>query len=94
MDALHVASIAKSIYTQRKTAGEVEPSARAAGASLLHPVEANEVFVKLGGVRRQALRNAGFEFYDWGAEAAGPPIWPRSAVAPRRPRPMRQNPQS
>jgi threonine aldolase len=43
----------------------------AAGASLLHPVEANEVFVKLGSARRQALRTAGFEFYDWGAEAAG-----------------------
>jgi threonine aldolase len=44
---------------------------RAAGASLLHPVEANEVFVKLGVQRRQALRAAGFEFYDWGAESAG-----------------------
>ena len=44
---------------------------RAAGASLLHPVQANEVFVKLGAQRRQALRSAGFEFYDWGAESAG-----------------------
>jgi threonine aldolase len=44
---------------------------RAAGASLMHPVQANEVFVKLGVQRRQALRTAGFEFYDWGAEAAG-----------------------
>jgi threonine aldolase len=44
---------------------------RAAGASLLHPVEANEVFVKLGVQRRQGLRAAGFEFYDWGAESAG-----------------------
>ncbi len=43
----------------------------AAGATLLHPVEANEVFVKLGSARRQALRTAGFDFYDWGAEAAG-----------------------
>lgn len=43
----------------------------AAGTALLHPVEANEVFVKLGAVRRQALRAAGFEFYDWGAEAEG-----------------------
>jgi threonine aldolase len=43
----------------------------AAGASLLHPVQANEVFVKLGVQRRQALRSAGFEFYDWGAESAG-----------------------
>jgi threonine aldolase len=43
----------------------------AAGAALLHPVEANEVFVSLGVPRRQTLRDAGFEFYDWGAESAG-----------------------
>ena len=43
----------------------------AAGAALLHPVEANEVVLRLGAARRQALRAAGFEFYDWGAEAAG-----------------------
>ena len=43
----------------------------AAGAALLHPVEANEVFLRLGAARRQALRAGGFEFYDWGAEAAG-----------------------
>jgi threonine aldolase len=44
---------------------------RAAGSALLHPVEANEVFVGLGVERRKALRAAGFEFYDWGAEADG-----------------------
>jgi threonine aldolase len=44
---------------------------RAAAAALLHPVEANEVFVRLGVERRQALRDAGFGFYDWGAESAG-----------------------
>jgi len=44
---------------------------RAAGAALLHPVEANEVFVRLGVERRQALRAAGFEFYDWGTAGAG-----------------------
>lgn len=43
----------------------------AAGASLLHPVEANEVFLALGVERRQGLREAGFEFYDWGDERAG-----------------------
>lgn len=41
----------------------------AAGAALLHPVEANEVFLRLDAARRQALRAAGFEFYDWGAAA-------------------------
>ena len=45
--------------------------ARAAGAALLHPVEANEVFVKLGVERREALRSAGCVFYDWGPPAAG-----------------------
>ncbi len=43
----------------------------AAGARLLHPVEANEVFVRLGEAGKEALRSAGFEFYDWGAPASG-----------------------
>lgn len=43
----------------------------AAGARALHPVEANEVFVRLGEAGKQALRSAGFEFYDWGAPASG-----------------------
>jgi threonine aldolase len=45
--------------------------ARAAGTGLLHPVEANEVFIGLGVQRRQALRAQGFEFYDWGPESDG-----------------------
>jgi threonine aldolase len=44
---------------------------RSAGAALLHPVEANEVFLRLGVPRRRALREAGFEFYDSGAESRG-----------------------
>ena len=44
---------------------------RAAGSALLHPVEANEIFVALGVDRRRALREAGFEFYDAGVESAG-----------------------
>ena len=44
---------------------------RAAGSHLLHPVEANEVFVQLGAAGKAALRAAGFEFYDWGAEDSG-----------------------
>ncbi len=42
-----------------------------AGTRLLYPVEANEVFVRLGEPARQTLRARGFEFYDWGAPAAG-----------------------
>jgi len=45
--------------------------ARAAGDALIYPVEANEVFLHLGNERKQALRAAGFEFYDWGAETSG-----------------------
>jgi len=43
----------------------------AAGSALLYPVEANEVFVRLGEARKRALRDAGFEFYDWGSERSG-----------------------
>ena len=44
---------------------------RAAGLLLMHPVEANEVFLALGGERKQALRHQGFEFYDWNADSTG-----------------------
>lgn len=43
----------------------------AAGARLLYPVEANEVFVDLGAEGKASLRAAGFEFYDWGSPLAG-----------------------
>jgi len=44
--------------------------AGSAGDRLLHPVEANELFVKLAAAERKALRDQGFGFYDWGADAA------------------------
>ncbi|HSJ78961.1 MAG TPA: beta-eliminating lyase-related protein [Erythrobacter sp.] len=37
---------------------------------LLHPVEANELFVHLTEAERAALRAQDFAFYDWGAESA------------------------
>lgn len=40
------------------------------GERLMHPVEANELFVQLNASEREALRNQGFEFYDWGDDAA------------------------
>lgn len=40
--------------------------AAAAGDRLLHPVEANEVFVRLRPGEPAALRAKGFSFYDWG----------------------------
>lgn len=43
----------------------------AAGSRLLHPVEANEVFIRLGENAIARLREAGFAFYDWGAMHSG-----------------------
>jgi threonine aldolase len=42
----------------------------AAQERLLHPVQANEVFVRLSADEAAALRAQGFEFYDWGQGAA------------------------
>ena len=36
-----------------------------AGERLMHPVEANEVFVRLTPAERERLRAQGFAFYDW-----------------------------
>ena len=44
--------------------------AKAAGARLTHPVEANEVFVNIGDAGDR-LRERGFGFYDWGAVGSG-----------------------
>lgn len=44
--------------------------AGAAGERLLHPVEANEVFLRCTAAERAALRAQGFGFYDWGPDAA------------------------
>ena len=40
------------------------------GDRLLHPVEANELFVRLTPAEREALRAQDFAFYDWGADSA------------------------
>jgi threonine aldolase len=44
--------------------------ANACGDRLMHPVEANELFVRCSAAEREALRHHGFGFYDWGADAA------------------------
>ncbi|WP_300973591.1 low specificity L-threonine aldolase [Sphingomonas sp. LHG3406-1] len=44
--------------------------AEAAGARLVHPVEANEVFLKVTAEEAAALRAEGFDFYDWGVGEA------------------------
>ena len=59
----------------RRNAARANAKARsigeAAGHRLLHPVEANEVFVELGAAGKASLRAAGFEFYDWGSPVSG-----------------------
>lgn len=41
--------------------------AEAAGDRLVHPVEANEVFLKVSADEAASLRALGFDFYDWAA---------------------------
>lgn len=43
----------------------------AADSALLYPVEANELFLKLGVEGKKQLREAGFEFHHWGSESSG-----------------------
>jgi len=42
----------------------------AAGPRLVHPVEANEVFLRVSAEEAAALRALGFDFYDWGVGEA------------------------
>lgn len=44
--------------------------AEAASERLLHPVEANEIFLRLSASEAAMLRAQGFDFYDWGDGAA------------------------
>ena len=44
--------------------------AGACGDRLMHPVEANELFVRLNAAEAAGLRAQGFDFYDWGESAA------------------------
>jgi threonine aldolase len=54
----------------RKANAAAQAIVAEAGERLMHPVEANEVFMRLTPTEREALRAQGFEFYDWGADAA------------------------
>jgi threonine aldolase len=40
--------------------------AKAAGERLIHPVEANELFLRMTAEEAAALQAQGFDFYDWG----------------------------
>ena len=53
---------------QRLAQGLTATLPRLPGGKLLHPVEANELFVQLPAGVIAGLRQAGFQFYDWPAE--------------------------
>lgn len=61
--------------TWRRNARHANACARrlgdACGTALMEPVDANEVFARLGEPAKAALRAGGFEFYDWGADQGG-----------------------
>ncbi len=40
--------------------------AQSAGGRLVHPVQANELFIRASGAEAKSLRAQGFDFYDWG----------------------------
>jgi threonine aldolase len=44
--------------------------AAAAPDRVLHPVEANEIFIRLSAPEAATLRSQGYDFYDWGEGAA------------------------
>ncbi len=54
--------------------------AEAASNRLIHPVEANEIFIRLSASEAENLRAAGFDFYDWGeGQARLVTSWTQSA---------------
>ena len=54
----------------RAANGAAQEIAGAAGNRLMHAVEANEIFLSCSASERGALRKQGFDFYDWGDDAA------------------------
>ncbi|OAN52122.1 threonine aldolase family protein [Sphingobium sp. TCM1] len=54
----------------RAANGAAQALAEGATGRLMHPVEANELFVRLTAAQAAQLRAQGFGFYDWGEGAA------------------------
>lgn len=52
-------------HARAANAGAARLAAAAGPARLVHPVEANEVFLKVTPAEAAALRAQGFDFYDW-----------------------------
>lgn len=63
-----IAMLENDVWLRNARAANAGAQVLAAAASdrLLHPVEANEVFVQLAPGEPERLRAAGFNFYDWG----------------------------
>ena len=55
------------LHNARAANAAAQTLAKAAHDRLLHPVEANEVFLKVTADESEALHGQGFEFYDWRA---------------------------
>ena len=54
------------LHNARSANAAAQIIAQAAGERLLHPVQANELFLRLTPADAAALRAQGFDFYDWG----------------------------
>lgn len=55
----------------RRSNGLAARLGAAAGSLASHPAQSNQVFIKPGAAALAALRAAGAEFYEWGAEGSG-----------------------
>ena len=58
------------LHNARAANAAAQELAAAAADRLMHPVEANELFLTISAPEREALRAQGFSFYDWGPGAA------------------------
>ncbi|MDE1918845.1 MAG: low specificity L-threonine aldolase [Sphingomonadales bacterium] len=67
-----LAMLKGDLWLQNARAANAAAADIASGAKdrLLYPVEANEVFLRLSAIERDALRAQGFGFYDWGEDGA------------------------
>lgn len=58
------------LHNARSANAAAQEIASVASGRLMHPVEANEIFLRCTPEEREALRKQGFDFYDWGDDAA------------------------
>jgi threonine aldolase len=54
------------LESSRAANAAAQTLAKAAPRRLVHPVEANEVFIRVSEAEAGSLRSQGFDFYDWG----------------------------